>query len=98
MMAVTFQRTGRQHQRELRESIYIEHQVSIDFYLSWLYTLYLAMDANFRLKLRQRYIKNDPELGPGWAYCVEEKAFQEEMVNYGDQTEVYIIISIDCIP
>jgi hypothetical protein len=98
-MAVTFQRTGRQRQRELRESfIYIEHQVSIHFYhLSWLYTLYLAMDANFRLKLRERHIKNDPELGPGWAYCVDEKPYQEEMVKYGDQTEVCIIISVDRI-
>jgi hypothetical protein len=34
------------------------------------------MDANFRLKLRNRHIKNDPELGPGWAYCVNERDYQ----------------------
>jgi hypothetical protein len=48
------------------------------------------MDANFRLKLRDRHIKNDPELGPGWAYCVQEKRYQDEMEKYGDQTEVSI--------
>ena len=46
------------------------------------------MDANFQLKLRDRHIRNDPELGPGWAYCVQEKAYQAEMAEYGDQTEV----------
>jgi len=46
------------------------------------------MDANFRLKLRNCHIKNDPELGPGWAYCVNEKHYQNEMDQYGDQTEV----------
>ena len=49
------------------------------------------MDANFRLKLRDRHIKNDPELGPGWAYCVDEKPYQEEMEKYGDQTEVWAL-------
>ena len=58
---------------------------------SWLYILYLAMDANFRLKLRDRHIKNDPELGPGWAYCVSEKPYQEEMEKYGDQIEVVML-------
>jgi len=49
------------------------------------------MDANFRLKLRDRHIKNDPELGPGWAYCVDEKPYQEEMEKYGDQVEVCVL-------
>lgn len=56
--------------------------------MSWLYTLYLAMDANFRLKLRQRGIKNDPELGPGWAYFVEETHYKAKMETFGDQEEV----------
>lgn len=55
---------------------------------SWIYTLYLAMDANFRLKLRQRGIKNDPELGPGWAYFVEDSHYKSTMETFGDQEEV----------
>jgi hypothetical protein len=49
------------------------------------------MDANFRLKLRDRHIKNDPKLGPGWAYYVDEKPYQEEMEKYSDQVEVRIL-------
>ena len=36
----------------------------------WLHRLFLAVDANFRLKLKNRNI-NDPEIGSGWAYFVE---------------------------
>ena len=59
----------------------------------------MVWDANFRLKLRDRHIKNDPKLGPGWAYCVDEKPYQEEMEKYGDQIEVNapsLRSTIDC--
>lgn len=46
------------------------------------------MDANFRLKLRQRGIKNDPELGPGWSYFVKNDEYQDVMAGFGDQQEV----------
>jgi hypothetical protein len=46
------------------------------------------MDTNFRLKLRNCHIKNDPELSPGWAYCVNEQRYQNEMDQHGDQIEV----------
>lgn len=55
---------------------------------SWLYTLYLAMDANFRLKCRDRGIKNDPELSPGAAYFVDNKRYLQIMETFGDQVEV----------
>ena len=40
----------------------------------WLYSLFLAVDANFRLKLKDRKIK-DPEIGSGWAYFVENDRY-----------------------
>lgn len=46
------------------------------------------MDANFRLKLRDRGIKNDNALGPGWAYFVENDEYQKIMSTFGDQKEV----------
>ena len=55
---------------------------------SWLYTLYLAMDANFRLKLHNRGVQNDPELGGGWGYFVNDPDYQAVMVTFGDQEEV----------
>jgi hypothetical protein len=36
--------------------------------------LFLAIDANFRLRLKARGIQ-DPELGSGWAYFVEESEY-----------------------
>lgn len=49
------------------------------------------MDANFRLKLRNRGIKNDPALGPGWSYFVEDSEYQKSMAEFGDQEEVSLI-------
>jgi hypothetical protein len=53
----------------------------------WLYTLFLAMDANFRTGLKNRGI-SDPELAPGWAYLVEETKYQNHIKNHVNQTEV----------
>ncbi|EIN05219.1 hypothetical protein PUNSTDRAFT_75000 [Punctularia strigosozonata HHB-11173 SS5] len=35
----------------------------------WIYTLFIAVDACFRLKLKDRGVK-DPEFGAGWSYFV----------------------------
>jgi hypothetical protein len=55
----------------------------------FLYTLFLAVDANFKLKGKDRGI-NDPELAPGWASFVEEGRYQEHIMQYVDQTEVCV--------
>ncbi|KAF7965003.1 hypothetical protein HWV62_1144 [Athelia sp. TMB] len=55
--------------------------------IAWIFTLYLAMDANFRLKLRDRKIKNDPVLGPGWAYFVDNPPYKKLMASSGPQEE-----------
>ena len=54
---------------------------------SWLYCLFLAIDANFRLKLKSRGIK-DPELGSGLAYFVDTVKFQEHLKEHTHQGEV----------
>jgi hypothetical protein len=44
----------------------------------WLYALFLAIDANFRLK--RKLVSNnarDPGLSKGWAYFVEEYEYKE---------------------
>ena len=46
----------------------------LNFLLSWIYAQFIALDANFRLKLKNRQI-NDPELGSGWFYFVENSAY-----------------------
>lgn len=66
-------------------------QVLIDdlFIVRFLYTLFLAVDANFKLKGKARGLK-DIELMPGWAFCVEETAYQKHLLDYVDEPEVRI--------
>jgi hypothetical protein len=45
------------------------------------------MDANFKLKGKDRGIK-DPELAPGWVSFVEETRFQKHIKNSVEQPEV----------
>ncbi|THH18698.1 hypothetical protein EUX98_g8912 [Antrodiella citrinella] len=56
----------------------------------WIYTLYLMLDANFKLRSKDRGIV-DVELAPGWAYYVNEVPFQRHIDahhrQHGDQLE-----------
>jgi hypothetical protein len=53
----------------------------------WLYSLFIAIDANFRLKLKTRGIK-DPELGSGLAYFVNTEKFEAHLKSRADEEEV----------
>jgi hypothetical protein len=58
---------------------------------SWLYTLILLQDANFRLKGRMRSSEDkDPALGPGFAYFVHSDDYLQHLSKYMDQDEVSI--------
>ncbi|KAG1884716.1 hypothetical protein F4604DRAFT_1878684 [Suillus subluteus] len=54
----------------------------------WKYSLFLAIDANFRLA-RKNVSSNkvDPGLNKGWAYFVEEKAFKKFLHDTGKQPQ-----------
>ncbi|KAF9779417.1 hypothetical protein BJ322DRAFT_1013173 [Thelephora terrestris] len=54
---------------------------------AWLYCLFLAIDANFRLKLKARGI-NDPELGAGLAYFVDTTRFQGHLKSHTDEEDI----------
>lgn len=54
---------------------------------SWLYTQFLAIDANFRLKLKDRQIA-DVEIAPGWAYFVREDDYQRVITATVNEDEV----------
>jgi hypothetical protein len=58
----------------------------------WIYCLFLAIDANFRLRLKARGIK-DPELGSGLAYFVDTTKFQEHLKNRTHEGEVSLTAS-----
>jgi hypothetical protein len=59
-------------------------------YLSFLYILFLAIDANFKLKGKDRRI-DDVELAPRWGCFVEESRYQEHLALYVDQPEVRVL-------
>jgi hypothetical protein len=52
----------------------------------FLYILYISVDANFKLKRKDRGLE-DVELMPGWGPFVEESAYQDFISNYVDQPE-----------
>ena len=53
----------------------------------FLYTLYIALDGNFKLKGKQRYLK-DVELMPGWGAYVPEQDYQTHIASCVDQPKV----------
>ena len=55
----------------------------------FLYTLYIAIDGNFKLKGKEHHLK-DVELMPGWGAYVPEQEYQFHIVNYIDQREVSV--------
>ena len=55
----------------------------------WLYSLFIAIDANFRLKLKTRGIK-DPELGSGLAYFVSAPKFEAHLMSRVNEEAVCI--------
>ncbi|KAK7016258.1 CxC2 domain-containing protein [Favolaschia claudopus] len=56
---------------------------------SFLYILFLALDACFRLKRRlvSTYLR-DPGLGTGWAYFVEYEPYRQYLLTVTDQQEM----------
>ncbi|KAH6886031.1 hypothetical protein BKA70DRAFT_1465400 [Coprinopsis sp. MPI-PUGE-AT-0042] len=55
--------------------------------LLFIYTLFLAMDANFKLKGKDRKL-TDLEMTPGWSYCVNEHKYQHHLLEFADEAEI----------
>jgi hypothetical protein len=82
--------------QEAKNMAYVEKQLHVYLYNTnhtsrFLYILYIAVDANFKLKGKARGLK-DVELMPGWAYFVREEEFQAHIANYVDQPEVHFLL------
>jgi hypothetical protein len=74
---------------EEKRSVVYYYVYSVLFMLtySWLHALFLAIDANFRLRLKNRGI-NDPELGSGWSYFVETTSYEKHLKQHFGEGEV----------
>ncbi|KAF9458821.1 hypothetical protein BDZ94DRAFT_1172825 [Collybia nuda] len=54
----------------------------------WLYTLFIAIDANFRLqRKRVSSDERDPGLGNGWAFFVDETPYKDYLVQNWDHKQ-----------
>jgi hypothetical protein len=59
----------------------------------WLYSQFVTSDANYRMKNKDRGIKNDPPLGDGWGHWVPEGPYQSYIAEYGYQVEVSFVLA-----
>ncbi|KAF7310021.1 CxC2 domain-containing protein [Mycena indigotica] len=67
---------------------------TVDKSKSYLYSLMLALDANFRLKNRIRgNERNDPSLGSGLGYFVELNQYKEHLRHYVAEEDVSTCIA-----
>ena len=57
--------------------------------LRWIHAQFIAVDANFRLKSKNRRI-NDPELGSGWTYFVENSEYARHVANNPHERDVRV--------
>ncbi|EIN09249.1 hypothetical protein PUNSTDRAFT_134412 [Punctularia strigosozonata HHB-11173 SS5] len=69
----------------LQGRIYRYHEAALAT-RQWLYALFLALDACFKLKNRDRKI-DDPELGRGTGYFVDEVDYQAHLERYVEEPE-----------
>ncbi|KAG1844729.1 hypothetical protein C8R48DRAFT_617802 [Suillus tomentosus] len=54
----------------------------------WLYSLFVAIDTNFRLKRRDiSSDEADPSLSKGWSYFVEEEKFKSHLKEHLSETQ-----------
>jgi len=59
-------------------------------FFRWIYAQFIAVDANFRLKSKNRKIR-DPELGSGWSYFVENSKYTNHVAMNPHERDVYMI-------
>jgi hypothetical protein len=61
----------------------------------FLYIVFLAFDACFRLK--RRLVSNelkDPSLGSGWAFLLESAPYRKFLLTVTDQKEVRFVVCV----
>lgn len=54
----------------------------------WLYQLIVTIDANYRLKLKDKGLVADKPLGDGWSHFVQTAPYRAYIQLYGGYVEV----------
>ncbi|KAK6971667.1 CxC2 domain-containing protein [Favolaschia claudopus] len=64
----------------------------------FLFILIVAMDANYRLRNRLRHNeRDDPPLGSGWGYLVEEKEYHEHLRGYVGEEDISTCVAFQAL-
>ena len=58
-----------------------------------MYALILTVDANFRLKRKDKGVRKDLPLGDGWGHWVPQSPYKDYIKEYGYQEEVAELIA-----
>jgi hypothetical protein len=67
---------------------YLASSLPADALHRFLYALFVAIDANFRLKRKDVSTEEkDPGLGPGWAFFCEVKTYMAHVKKHWDQPQ-----------
>jgi hypothetical protein len=61
---------------------------STKLFIRHLHAQYIAVDANFRLKQKERGFSNSGTLGPGWGYFVDPISFARELQRFSSTPQV----------
>ena len=62
----------------------------------FLYILYVSVDANFKLKGKERNLK-DIELMPGWGAYVPEVGFKDHITKHANDPQVSVVVILHMI-
>lgn len=73
---------------KIRGTLYILLRLQALTSVRWKYRLILAIDANFRMKNRDRSVNDMPALGDGWAHFVPEAPYMEHVQKRGHEEHV----------
>ncbi|KAF7983642.1 hypothetical protein HWV62_20588 [Athelia sp. TMB] len=65
----------------------ISRQIILTKCYRWLFAFLVTIDANFRLKLKDRGLKVDPPLGDGWSHMIKTGPYKAYIDRYGHQIE-----------
>jgi hypothetical protein len=76
---------GWEHEPQERRYVIMYFSLLPLNFLRFLYRLFLALDANFRLKRRNVSSEEaDPSFSNGWSYFVSEVKYKAYLVEYSD--------------
>jgi hypothetical protein len=87
IQARIYRTAGKQNRNPNGTSKSVHSNIKYSHYHRWIYALFLAIDACFRLKLKDRGI-DDARLGSGWSYFVNNEEYHAHLASASNAASV----------